>query len=211
MLYDANLPEIRAIVPAPDGAIYVAALGGSVARATSERRNRATGASTPHGDRAGDEHHGDRCAGRAGPAPKPEAPKTVVTDAVAVVTTAATSDYTGVEKSALYKINPDKPWKRCGAPRKKTFTTWWFRTATLLFVTDAQGRIYRLDRDRKPTLVAQTNEGEATRLLESRARLARRDRKSRESILRLEHRSRSPADGSNRRCTIPEPSRAGDA
>ena len=30
-----------------------------------------------------------------------------------------------------------------------------------------QGRIYRLDRERKATLVAQANEGEATRLLES--------------------------------------------
>ena len=32
MLYDANLPEIRAIVPMPDGTVYAAALGGSVAK-----------------------------------------------------------------------------------------------------------------------------------------------------------------------------------
>ena len=31
VLYDANLPEIRAIVPASDGSVYVAALGGSLA------------------------------------------------------------------------------------------------------------------------------------------------------------------------------------
>ena len=43
--------------------------------------------------------------------------------------------------------------------------------SSLLFVTDAQGRLYRLDRDRKATLVAQSNEGEATRLLESRGAL----------------------------------------
>ena len=30
--YDANLPEIRAIVPNADGSIYVAALGGSIAK-----------------------------------------------------------------------------------------------------------------------------------------------------------------------------------
>ena len=41
----------------------------------------------------------------------------------------------------------------------------------MLFVTDVQGRLYRLDRDRKATLVAQSNEGEATRLLESRGLL----------------------------------------
>ena len=34
VLYDANLPEIRTIVPLPDGSIYAAALGGSVAKRT---------------------------------------------------------------------------------------------------------------------------------------------------------------------------------
>ncbi len=37
----------------------------------------------------------------------------------------------------------------------------------LLFSTDTNGRIYGLSRDRKITLVLQTNEGEATRLLPS--------------------------------------------
>ena len=32
VLYDANLPEIRAIVPMPDGTVYAAALGGSTAK-----------------------------------------------------------------------------------------------------------------------------------------------------------------------------------
>ena len=36
----------------------------------------------------------------------------------------------------------------------------------LYFGTDANGRIYRLTQDRKLTLVAQTNESEATRLLQ---------------------------------------------
>src|SRR5207248_10477494 len=35
VLYDANLPEIRSIVPAADGSIYAAALGGSLAKRTS--------------------------------------------------------------------------------------------------------------------------------------------------------------------------------
>ena len=32
VLYDASLPEIRAIIPQPDGTVYVAALGGSLAK-----------------------------------------------------------------------------------------------------------------------------------------------------------------------------------
>ena len=71
MLYDANLPEIRAIVPAADGAIYAAALGGSVARRTSARNP----------DRSILRHRGHRAAIsitvtdaqlESRPAPKPE-------------------------------------------------------------------------------------------------------------------------------------------
>ena len=35
VLYNANLPEIRSIVPMPDGTIYAAALGGSIANRTA--------------------------------------------------------------------------------------------------------------------------------------------------------------------------------
>jgi hypothetical protein len=37
----------------------------------------------------------------------------------------------------------------------------------LMFITDVQARVYRLDQDRKATLVAQANEGEATRLIDT--------------------------------------------
>jgi hypothetical protein len=43
VLYDANLPEIRSIVAAPDGTIYAAALGGSVARAAQAAQKAAQG------------------------------------------------------------------------------------------------------------------------------------------------------------------------
>ena len=38
VLYDANLPEIRSIVPMPDGTVYAAALGGSIARSTRDAK-----------------------------------------------------------------------------------------------------------------------------------------------------------------------------
>jgi len=38
---------------------------------------------------------------------------------------------------------------------------------SLMFATDAQGRVYRLGSDRKPTLVVETHEGETTRLLDA--------------------------------------------
>ena len=44
VLYDANLPEIRAIVPMPDGTVYAAALGGSVAKRAQSAAQAAQGA-----------------------------------------------------------------------------------------------------------------------------------------------------------------------
>ena len=169
VLYDASLPEIRAIVPAPDGSIYAAALGGSVAKRTSAAQSGA-GSSTPMVTApAMSITVTDAQAGLV-PAPKPEAPKPVVTTP-AVVTTAATTDVTGVEKSALYKINPDNTVETLWSSKEENTYDLVVSNGEITFITDAQGRIYRMDRDRKPALIAQTNEGDATRLLESRAGL----------------------------------------
>ena len=43
VLYDSNLPEIRAIVPMPDGTVYAAALGGSVAKRAQAAAQAAAG------------------------------------------------------------------------------------------------------------------------------------------------------------------------
>ena len=47
VLYDANLPEIRTIVPTADGTVYAAALGGSVAKRAAGAGSSATGATGP--------------------------------------------------------------------------------------------------------------------------------------------------------------------
>jgi hypothetical protein len=44
-LYDSSLPEIRAIVPMPDGTVYAAALGGSVAKRAQAAQQAAQGMS----------------------------------------------------------------------------------------------------------------------------------------------------------------------
>ena len=46
MLYNASLPEIRSIVPMPDGTIYAAALGGSIANRTAPLTSRALASPT---------------------------------------------------------------------------------------------------------------------------------------------------------------------
>ena len=170
VLYDANLPEIRTIVPLADGTIYAAALGGSVARRTGAASGavQSTGGmlvAPPMSITVTD--------AQAGPSlsPKPEAPKPA---AAAPAVTAATSvtEVSGVEKSALYKILPDNTVETLWSSKEENIYDVVAETGgTLLFFTDAQGRIYRLDprpdRGHQATLVAQSNEGDAMRLIAS--------------------------------------------
>src|SRR6185503_3388456 len=51
VLYDASLPEIRSIVPAADGSIYTAALGGGVSRLATAAYTAATNATAQTGAR----------------------------------------------------------------------------------------------------------------------------------------------------------------
>src|SRR5580658_4257004 len=171
VLYDANLPEIRAIVPAADGSLYVAALGGSVARRIGSVNGGAnsSGAGTIAPVIA-TVTVTDQQAGLAQP-PKPEVTKSSVTVQPAVVATPATVDYAGVDKSALYVIHADNTVETLWSSKEENIYDIAMFNSSLLFVTDVQGRLYRLDRDRKATLLAQSNEGEATRLLESRGAL----------------------------------------
>jgi hypothetical protein len=170
VLYDANLPEIRAIVPAPDGNLYVAALGGSVARrigaAGGGANGAASGAIAPV---IATVTVTDQQAGLAQP-PKAEAPKTTV-PAQSGISASPAVEYAGVDKSALYVIHPDNTVETLWSSKEENIYDVAMFNSSLLFVTDVQGRLYRLDRDRKATLVAQSNEGEATRLLESRGAL----------------------------------------
>jgi hypothetical protein len=173
VLYDASLPEIRAIVPAPDGTVYAAALGGSIARRTGSTPNATSGAEPIVGPTISVTVT-DAQAGIT-PTPKPEPVKTTTVQPAVVTTTTET---TGVEKSAIYKIHPDNTVETLWSSKEENAYDLMLAGGgtpngagnvggDLLFVTDAQARVYRLGQDRKTTLIAQANEGEATRLFDS--------------------------------------------
>jgi hypothetical protein len=171
VLYDANLPEIRAIVPAPDGSLYVAALGGSVARRIGSATSGAAGASGAIAPVIATVTVTDQQGGLTQP-PKPEPAKSPVPATGSVTVAGGGSvDFAGVDKSALYVIHPDNTVETLWSSKEENIYDMAIFNSSLLFVTDVQGRLYRLDRDRKATLMAQSNEGEATRLLESRGAL----------------------------------------
>ncbi len=179
VLYDANLPEIRAVANGPDGSIYAVALGGSLSKKTQSATQSVQGAAgsgtvpsvTTSITVTAESAQSGTAEVKVLPDPAKQSPAPVSTQAPAAATTAVSAqviDLTGVEKSALYKIHPDNTVETLWSSKEENVYDVLSLPGQIMFSTDGNGRIYRLSPDRKLTLVAQTNEAEATRLLRSR-------------------------------------------
>ena len=171
VLYDANLPEIRSIIPMPDGTVYAAALGGSIANRSGPLTTSLAAPMSVTVTAPATSITVSDSSAQAGPdvKPKPDSSKTSAAAVQSVTPTAsALTEIPGVEKSALYKINPDATVETLWSSKEENVYSMLVEPAgSLVFATDAQGRVYRLSSDRKAALLVETNEGEATRLLET--------------------------------------------
>jgi hypothetical protein len=172
VLYNANLPEIRSIVPLPDGTIYAAALGGSIANrsvplTTSLTSPLSVTVTAPTTSITVTDSADSQAETEI--KPKAEPPKAPSVQAVQQVASASPlAEIPGVDKSAVYKINPDSTVETLWSSKEENVYSLLARpNGFLYFATDGQGRLYRLGADRKATLMVETSEGEATRLLES--------------------------------------------
>jgi len=169
VLYDASLPEIRALSLAPDGAIYAVAMGGSLAKRTQGMpQNVPAQSGGPVVAAAGTTISVTAESAQSGPEikPQPDPAKPAPVAPPPVTTTfSPTVDVSGVEKSAVYRINPDNTVETLWSSKEENVYDLLPWKGQLLFSTDANGRVYRLSPERKLTLVAQTNEAEATRLV----------------------------------------------
>jgi len=171
-LYDSSLPEIRAIAMNADGSVYAVGLGGALAKKilAAQQATQAT-----QGDNSGGatttitvtaDSGGDLKPGPPEPA-KPQQPQPA-TAAPSVSTTVTTNavDLSSVEKSAIYRINPDNTVDTVWSSKEENvYDILPAENGGLYFGTDQSGRIYSMAADHKLTLVAQTNESEAIRLL----------------------------------------------
>jgi len=168
VLYDANLPEIRSIIPGPDGVIYAAAQGGAglrraVAGVTTPASAAGTAqitAPTPTVTVTEEDMQGGIELN-----PPAEQAKQATGGAQVSAQFTPVSEFPGVEKSALYKILPDNTVETIWSSKDENVYDLALAGGEIHFSTDARGRVYRLSSDGKVTLLAQTNEGEATRLL----------------------------------------------
>lgn len=175
VLYDANLPEIRSIVPMPDGTIYAAALGGSLSNRMAQAPALATslGAITVTAPATSITVTDTPTQAGAEIKPKQDTARQAAQAATQPLAQAgAVVEMSGVDKSALYKINPDNTVETIWSSKEENvYDLVVHPNGEIVFATDAQGRIYRLSPDRKPALMVQTSEGEATRLMETPAGL----------------------------------------
>ena len=169
-LYDSGLPEIRAIVPAADGSVYAAALGGSI---VNRIQGAAQGAEAPGAavSTAAPTTITVEANAQSGAEIKPPQPDAAKTQAAPPPTPQVTTqfstavDLAGVEKSAVYRINPDNTVETLWTSKEENVYDILKEPDRLLLATDGGGRVYALSPDRKVTLLAETNEGETTRLL----------------------------------------------
>jgi hypothetical protein len=165
-LYDSSLPEIRSIVPMPDGTVYAAALGGSIAKRAQAAQQAAQGMSgMPSIASTTITVEAQAGSEIKPPEPKPQQQLAIVPQ---VNTPAAqTADTTGVDKSAVYRINPDNTVETLWSSKEENVYDLLALQNQVLFSTDQNGRIYGLSPDLRITLVTETGEGETTRLLPS--------------------------------------------
>ncbi len=164
-LYDSTLPEVRALATTADGSVYVAGLGGALAKkvqATQQNQPQQQD-STPTISTTVTVTA--QAGGDIKPAPTEAKPAAAPQPATTPQTPAAT-EVAGVEKSAIYRINPDNTVDTLWSSKEENvYDILPAADGQLYFATDQNARVYRLTADHKLTLAAQTNDGEAVRLL----------------------------------------------
>ena len=174
ILFDSNLPEIRAIVVDGNGDVYAAAMGGAVAT-----RSAATVSAAPVSGavvtatnptvitvteakrNASDNEQANV---------KPGADQTRMTgsstSASAATSNTAVVEVSGVEKSAIYRITPDRTVETLRTSKEDNVYDILLDNDSVIFSTDDHGRIYRLS-GQKTTLLSEPGDGEATRVAQS--------------------------------------------
>lgn len=166
VLYDSSLQEIRSILEAPDGALYVAALGPAAAQKQAQSASSAaTGfQQTPTVTTTITVTADAAQTGLNLPATTPPAtpPPTA-----AAQPPAAPIEIPGVEKTAIYKIAADNTVETLWSSKDENIFDITLRGEDVVFSTDTSGRVYQLSSDLKASLLVETREGEATRLLET--------------------------------------------
>jgi hypothetical protein len=176
ILYDSTLPEIRALALDSSGNLYAAAMGGAVATRSTPASASASSSAAPavassptvitvtaaQENRVG----ADTDPSTAKSPPEQSRVTASSTSASPATSTTAVVEVSGVEKSAIYRIRPDRTVETLRSSKEDNVYDLLLDGDSVLFATDEHCRIYRLN-GRKTTLLAEAGDGEATRLSKS--------------------------------------------
>jgi hypothetical protein len=176
ILYKSTLPEIHGLAVGSDGTVYASALGGGLntrvgaQAAAASSTNTAVMAATPTVISVTDAS--DNSAGGApaqiGGLKNADPGKGTATSTITPLPSnpgTQVVDVSGVEKSAIYRISPDKTVETLRSSKDDNVYDLLLDGVNILFSTDGQGRIYSLAPDRKTTLFAELGDAEAVRLV----------------------------------------------
>ena len=172
ILYDSTLPEIRAIAIDSKGMVYAAAMGGAIATRTAAVGTAATSqggaaiATSPTVITVTDAKENSENAenDQSGLKVSTDPNKNASSQSSATVSTSSVVEVSGVEKSAIYRISPDRTVETLRSSKEDNVYDLLLSGDSLLFSTDEHGRIYRWA-DHSITLLAEPGSGETTRLL----------------------------------------------
>jgi hypothetical protein len=164
-LYDSTLPEVRALAVARDGSVYAAGLGGALAKKIQAAQQ----SQNPSQDAVPTMSTTITVTAQAGgdlkPAPQEVKPQAQSTQ-LAPPPQSTPVEVAGVEKSAIYRINPDNTVDTLWSSKEENvYDILPSRDGSLYFGTDENARIYSLTADHKLTMVVQTNDAETVRLI----------------------------------------------
>jgi hypothetical protein len=174
ILFDSTLPEIHGIAVGKDGAIYASALGGSLSTRSASQAAAASANATTVVASSPTVISVSESAGQIGGTAaqvgdiKKDPSRTSVTSTVTPVSSgnaAQVVDLSGVEKSAIYRINVDRTVETLRSSKEENVYDLMLDGDRILFSTDQQGRIYALEPDHKVTLLAELGNSEAIRLM----------------------------------------------
>jgi hypothetical protein len=166
VLYDSDLPEVRALQVAPNGDIYAAAMGGG----SLEAPQGVPSAVTNLGSSAVTTITVSATADEPGPGDfqKPPAAATTGREPPVITVTQPAISYGGVEKAALLRVRPGVAVEKLWSSQEESILALNLGPAAepqVLFATDVAGRIYRLENERRVSLVAQAPQDQITKIV----------------------------------------------
>jgi len=180
VIFRSNLPEIHAIAVRKDGTLFASALGGSLTSriksgaASAKAGSTAVVSATPTIISVSEAKHNGSVNEQDQDADiKIQGQKGSATSTISAAAPASPSyvEVQGVEKSAVYRIQPDGAIDTLRTSKDENVYDLALNGNDISFSTDENGRIYSMPPDRKQTLIAEAGDSDANRIVRTPAGL----------------------------------------